>query len=1158
MAKGDEITTKFKVDISDLKKGINEATQQIKLADATFKAATAGMDNWSKSTDGLKAKLSQLDSTLSAQKSKLENYTEQLKRQEDAYDKNGKRIETIKAQLAQLAEQGVSKTSAEYKKLENALASCEKEQENNQKSVDKLKISIVEQQGAINKTEADIGKYSTSLNNLEKEQNSAAEAANKQKTAYESLKDTISEQQNRLNELKGKYSDVVLEQGKNSDSAKELAGEIDKLSTELNDNKSKLNDADKAADELDKSLDEVGKSAEESSDGFTVMKGALADLVSAGIQKAIEGFKNLVNSAYEAWKSYDEGADTIIAATGATGKAADELMGVYENVAKNVVGDFKDIGAAVGEVNTRFGLTGDELEKTSEKFLKFAELNGTDVKTSIDTVQSAMAAFGLGAEDAGNMLDVLNKAGQDTGVSVDQLAQSLVANAPALQEMGMNASDSAFFLANLSKNGVDASSVMAGMKKALANAAAEGKPMSQAMSEIEKSIKNATTSTEAIQIATELFGAKAGPAIAKAVKEGKLSFEDFGTSLTDFQGNIETTYDAMLDGPDRVALAMQNLKLEAAKVFDEFLQRYGPQIESMVKNFTENVLPKISAAFGAVLDAIGWVIDKGNEFIGWLNSGSVASETFKVVVVALTAAFTAFMAVLGAQAAWTGLIALVGKLKAGFIALNATMAANPIGLVIAAIAALAAAFVYLWNNCEEFREFWINLWEKIKEAASKAWEAITKFFSEAWEKIKEIWNKAGDWFKQIWDGIKNAFSNVKEFFSEKFTAAKEAVQNAWNTVKDWFANVWKGIQQAFSNVDKWMSEKFGAAWNAIKLVWDTVVSYFKLIWENIKTIFSVVKDVLSGDFKGAWEGIKQIWQNVSNWFSERWEAIKKVFEPVTNWFKDKFTAAKNAVTNAWQSITTWFSDKWKAIQNVFSSVNTWFKDKFTSAKNAVTNAWNNINTWFSDKWKAIQNTFANVKTWFADKFGSAWTAIKEKFSPITKWFSDVWEGIKKIFKPVGDWFGDIFDKVGKAVKAPLNAVIKAMNAVIRGLNKISIDIPDWVPGVGGKKFGFNIGQIPELEQGGVLKRGQMGLLEGSGTEAVVPLDRNKAWINAVTNELMRQLQANGILNGVSPNISNTKDYNFTQIINAPKQPSRIELYRQTRNLLSYATVTGGD
>ena len=125
------------------------------------------------------------------------------------------------------------------------------------------------------------------------------------------------------------------------------------------------------------------------------------------------------------------------------------------------------MGKAVGEVNTRFGLTGDDLEKTTEKFLKFAEVNGTDVASSVDSVQTAMAAFGLGAEDAGNMLDVLNKAGQDTGVSVDKLAQDMASMAPTLQEMGYNASDSAMFLANLSKNGVDASSVMGGMKKAL-------------------------------------------------------------------------------------------------------------------------------------------------------------------------------------------------------------------------------------------------------------------------------------------------------------------------------------------------------------------------------------------------------------------------------------------------------------------------------------------------------------------------------------------------------------------------------------------------------------------------------------------------------------------------------------------------------------------
>ena len=159
MAKGDEITTKFKVDISDLKKGLSEATQQIKLADAQFKAATAGMDNWKKSTEGLKSKLKQLETALAAQKSKLKSYNEELKRQQSAYNENGRRADGLKAKLQELANQGVSKTSAEYKKYQNALAAVEKEQGQNEDAVNRLKVTILQQEAAVKKTEAEIGKY---------------------------------------------------------------------------------------------------------------------------------------------------------------------------------------------------------------------------------------------------------------------------------------------------------------------------------------------------------------------------------------------------------------------------------------------------------------------------------------------------------------------------------------------------------------------------------------------------------------------------------------------------------------------------------------------------------------------------------------------------------------------------------------------------------------------------------------------------------------------------------------------------------------------------------------------------------------------------------------------------------------------------------------
>lgn len=197
---------------------------------------------------------------------------------------------------------------------------------------------------------------------------------------------------------------------------------------------------------------------------------------------------------------------------------------------------------------------------------------------------------------------------------------------------------------------------------------------------------------------------------------------------------------------------------------------------------------------------------------------------------------------------------------------------------------------------------------------------------------------------------------------------------------------------------------------------------------------------------------------------------------------------------------------------------------------------------------------------FGKIFTSAWTKIQQIFANVGKWFSDKFQsavdGIKNVFGGIGKWFGDTFNGIWNFIKAPLNFIIGGINAMIRGLNKLSFNIPNWVPVIGGKKFGFNIPTIPKLERGGVLDRGQIGLLEGSGSEAVVPLDRNKQWVSAVANGLfndLRKLAGNGSIN----NVSNAKNVNYTQIINAPKQPSRIDIYRQTRNLLDYSKATGG-
>ena len=315
----------------------------------------------------------------------------------------------------------------------------------------------------------------------------------------------------------------------------------------------------------------MGKSM--TSAGGTLTKGLTVPLTAVGA------------AAVASWKSVDEGLDTIVRKTGASGEALDSMSEIMKNLTTTIPTDFATAGAAIGEVNTRFGLTGQALEDLSARFIKFADLNGTDVSNSIDSVQAAMAAFGLEAEDAGDVLDMLNKAGQDTGVPMDKLAQSLLTNGTALQEMGYDINTSIGFLANLEKSGVDSSAVMTGLKKALQNATKDGKSMGDALADLQEQMAGAGSDTEAAQAAMELFGAKAGPAIAAAVQDGRLSFDDFSSSVEDWGDSVDTTFTEAQDPMDKMTTTMNEMKLLGA----DLVEAAGPLITDVLGGLTSGV-----------------------------------------------------------------------------------------------------------------------------------------------------------------------------------------------------------------------------------------------------------------------------------------------------------------------------------------------------------------------------------------------------------------------------------------------------------------------------------------------------------------------------------------------------------------------------------------
>ena len=644
-----DATVQFRADISNLKAGIQQAQRQIALATSEFKKASAGMDDWSKSEEGLRKKLEQLDKTLEAQR-----------------------------KIVKLAEDELKKTAEQYGE--------------NSAEADRARMKLNNYEAQVARTEKEIRNYNKQLEDVTKETDDFADASE---------------------------------------------------------------DAGKAAKN-------TGDQVDKASDGFTVMKGALADLVAQGIKLAIKGFKDLAKAAGEAYKEFDEGYDSVIKATGATGDMAKELENSYANVAKSVNGDMGDIGKALGEVNTRFGFTGDQLEDTTEQFIKFADITGTDATEAVRLVSRALENAGMDTSEYSKLLDILARAGQTTGVDVASLAENLTKTGAQMRQLGFTTEESIALFAQFEKSGVNTEAAIAGLKKSVAQWGKAGKDAKEEFAKALDEIAKAPDVASASEAAIEAFGTKAGPELAEAIQGGKLEYQDFLNVLKDSAGTVTNTYEQTQDGFDKINLAIQGGRVELGQYVKDLATEHQDEIIKVIDNIKNGIKGFIS-----------WVVKNGDVIIEVIKS--IVKVAATIWTVKKVAAFAS--AINGAISMVKGFAAAMKGVEAATTAANAASGilsslVSPGGAIALGIAAIAAVTVaWISATKEEARQIDV-LTEAEKESIEKshalkgAYDELDKARRDSMSAVENEYGHYEELLKEF-DSIVGGNGKVKKGYEER-------------------------------------------------------------------------------------------------------------------------------------------------------------------------------------------------------------------------------------------------------------------------------------------------------------------------------------------------------------------------------------------------------
>lgn len=797
-----------------------------------------------------------------------------------------------------------------------------------------------------------------------------------------------------------------------------------------------------------KDAQDAVKTFEEKSNSMTTAVGKVMQGTGAAMTKYIT--TPLIGVGVAAAKvggDFEAQMSRVKAISGATGDTFEQMKQQAIDLGAKTAFSAKESAAGMENLASA-GFNAQEIMQAMPGLLDLAAVSGGDVAMASENAASALRQFGIDASDAGHVADVFARAAADTNAECNDMGYALKYAGTAAHTAGWSFESTAAAIGIMSNAGIKGEQAGTTLRGALTrlmnptdamynkfqelgiainNHDGSMKSLSEIIAELREKTKGLGDDQRNSALAT-IFGTNALSGMLALIDAGPEKLDSLTKSLQNSDGAADEMARTMQDNAnssiEQMMGALESAAIVIQKILAPSIRKVADAISGLVEKFVSapESTQKLVVAIGAIAIAIGPVLYA----LGMLVK---AFQTMKVG-----------LGVLGNS------ISLFKKLGSaiGFLT-------SPVGLVIAAVALLVVGFIYLWNTSEDFRNFWIGLWEGIKSAVSSAVE---------W--IQNAWKSTGEWFNNLWKSIKEGADNVWTTIQEAPGKAADWIKNKWTETKEFFSSIWDGIKEAASSAWEGIVNILAPYVIAIKNVFQPMIDFFTNLWSQIGSIagsaWEIIKtavmgpillliDLITGNFNQLKEDASMLWTTLTT-------NIQNIITTFVDIVVGYYTALKDTVINIWNVLTSTIKDVW-------NSFTTWIKETTNNIVNSIKQGWsnlkqgtidlfNNMIQGAKDLWNSFKVWFINLVIGTKDNIIQGWENLKQgtidTFNNLVNGAQEAWDNLVNAVSDTVDrvtgWFDNLKNidllAAGKAI----------MDSFLEGLQNAWKSVQDFVGGIG--------------------------------------------------------------------------------------------------------------